>query len=180
MNERRTIAQELSALEQALRDLEIRYDQYFNGVEKREPMAARDAVAKRIRTFSTRKIVQTDLRFKYQTLAGRFQTYSQYWDRIARMIDEGRFHRQIPSAAEGAAKPESPPLNKERVEQIYQELLQAHGKSNSTQLAPTRQQLAEFLDQQLSRIREKFGNREVEFRVASEDGKPRIKVRAKK
>lgn len=181
MKERRSISQELSAIEQAMKELEIRYEQYFNGVEKREPVAAREGVAKRLRRFANRKITQTDLRYKYQTLAGRYHSYSGYWDRILRLMDEGRYHRQAPPPT--ASKPGrqgTPHLKEGRLEQIYQELLQAHDQCNSKGSAPSRGQLEAFLENQLARIQDKFGAQEVEFRVASENGKPKIKVRAKK
>jgi hypothetical protein len=44
---------------------------------------------------------------------------------------------------------------------------------------PERQKVEQFLAIQKEKIREKFGERAVEFRVELEGGKPKIKVRAK-
>ncbi len=33
------------------------------------------------------------MKFRYQGLASRFMSYGQYWDRILRLIDEGKYHR---------------------------------------------------------------------------------------
>ncbi len=179
-NDRRTIAYELSAIEQALKDLEIRYEQYFAGVEKREPMAARAGVAKRLQRFANRKIIQTDLRFRYQTLAGRYHSYAGYWDRILRLMDEGRYRRQMPRTEESARKSDPTPEKENVLDRLYRQLLQAHEECSSEKPAPSRRQLAEFLEEQKSRVREKFGDREVEFHVSAEDGKPKLKVRAKR
>jgi len=49
MDERRQIGRILSAIEQQMRATEIRYEQYFGGVEKRAPMQERDELARSIR-----------------------------------------------------------------------------------------------------------------------------------
>ncbi len=93
MNDRRKLDQTLSEIQLEMKDLEIRYEQYFAGVEKREPQRKRTDLARRIRHFVNRPIFQTDIKFRYQSLASRFYSYSQYWDRILRLMDEGKYHR---------------------------------------------------------------------------------------
>jgi hypothetical protein len=66
------------------------------------------------------------------------------------------------------------------MDRVYRELLQARTSCGVAGPAPDRQQIHFFLERQKDKIREKFGDREVEFRVVTEDGKPKIKVRAKK
>ncbi len=176
MTERKDLGRELSRIEQDLKELEILYEQYFAGVEKREPVKKREALGKRLRRFTNRRIIQTDLRFRYQTLAARYHSYATYWDRILRLMDEGRYIRQ-----QGVKPPVSaPPVATDETDAIYRELLQARQACNMKDSSLDREQVARFLDQQREKIREKFGDREVEFRVVTEDGKPKIKVRAKK
>ena len=88
-DDRRQIQRELNSIELAMRALEISYEQYFAGIEKREPMQNRETLTKQIRQFANRRIMQTDLRFKYQNMATRFHSFSGYWDRILRLMDEG-------------------------------------------------------------------------------------------
>lgn len=178
MDERHAIAKELGDIEHGLKELEILYEQYFSGVEKREPIKLRSAMEKRLRRFINRKIIQTDLRFRYQSLAARFFSYSNHWDRILRLMDEGRYVRQrIRTVQPGLAgnAPESDPRD-----QIYQDLLTARNNCNLSGKPPEREQIYRFLETQQEKIRQTFGNREVEFRVVIEDCKPKIKVRAKK
>ena len=183
MQERKAIAQELTAIEQEMRELEIRYEQYFAGVEKRPPMQEREKVARRLRQFANRRIIQTDLRFRYQNLATRFHSYAGHWDRILRLIEEGRYgrHCQWPraSAPPLPAAPAEAPGADAKVDAVYRQLVAARG--TDSQAPPIdKNQIAAFLEKQTSRIREKFGDREVEFVVETEDGKPKIKVRPKK
>ena len=179
MNERDTIARELANIEQGIKELEILYEQYFAGVEKREPIKHREKLIKQLRRFVNRRITQTDLRFKSQNLATRFHSYSGYWDRILRLIDEGRYVRQTTRAKSSTdvGPAEASPND---AEAVYQDLLAARAACKIEGAVPNRQQVAAFLDQQKNKIREKFGDRKVEFMVVTEDGKPKIKARAKR
>lgn len=190
MDKRNDIDRLLSHLELQLKELEIAYEQYFAGVEKREPLKARETVAKRLRQFANRRIVQTDLRFRCQNLATRFHSYCGYWDRILRLIEEGRYSRQQgvlprPPAApqEAAPEPAAPPGRGAPTaaggdfDAIYSELAAAHAACHLK--VPQRRQVETLLEQQREKIRARFGDRPVEFRVELEGGKPRLKVKAK-
>jgi len=184
MNDRDLISRALAKIEQDMKELEIRFEQYFAGVEKREPIQEREKLAALLRRFVNRRIIQTDLRFKSQNLATRFHSYCGHWDRILRLMDEGRYVRQTTSRASvgaGSGKQDvSPAAGEEGVDTIYRELLEARKTCGIEGTIPSRRQIATFLERQKSTIREKFGDREVEFRVVTEDGKPKIKARAKK
>lgn len=181
MDDRKKIARELEEIEHRMKELEIRYEQYFAGVEKREPMKDREALARQIRQFANRRIMQTDLRFRYQNLATRFHSYSGNWDRILRLMDEGKFVRQTGRPVSGSAsEPAGRPEAADEVDSVYRELVAAHRSSQMGGNAPDRRQVADLLQRQRAKIREKFGDREVEFRVVTENGKPKIKVRAKR
>jgi hypothetical protein len=179
MEERKFRERELDSLEAGIRELQIRYDQYFAGVEKREPLKERQTIAQDLRRFVNRRIVQTDLRFRYQSLATRFHTYARYWDRILRLIDEGRYLRQTNKRTPLPVSRAKNAQCSEEVEQVYREIIKVQRTGNLVGEIPDRRKLASFLDKQKEKIREKFGDREVEFRVVTEGGKPRIKVRAR-
>lgn len=187
MDERKSIGRELGLIEQTLKELEITFEQYFAGVEKRAPVKEREDLARRLLRFANRRIIQTDLRFRYQNLATRFHQYCGHWDRILRLIDEGRYERHLakvknPAPAPKDTSPAAPAAKatpEPELERIYNELLAARDGCRLTGAAPGRDQIAAFLEGQREKIREKFGDREVEFRVAIEEGKPKIKVRAK-
>ncbi len=184
MSERKNIDLELAHIEKDLRELQIRYEKYFSGTEKLEPLQERESLARRLRNFANRRIVQTDLRFRYQNLASRFHSYAGHWDRILRLMDEGRFIRggsglplAPPKAAKAAnAAASSPP---DEVERLVRQLRESGGERGQSE-AEERQKVARFLEAQREKIKETFGEQEVEFRVVIEGGKPKIKVRAKK
>ncbi|MFO7577125.1 MAG: MXAN_5187 C-terminal domain-containing protein [Pelovirga sp.] len=181
MDERRKLAQELDILQNQLKELEIRYEQYFAGSERREPLPIRTSFEKNIRHFTNRHIVWTDLKFRYQGIATRFMSYCQYWDRIQRLMDEGKYHRHTtrqplspPSPAPAAAEPSA--IVAERLQQM---MLQARKDCGLHGAGPSTEAIASFLDAQKEQIRSRYGDRPVEFCVDTEGGKPRIKVRPK-
>lgn len=183
MDNRKGLAGELVIIEQILKELHIAYEQYFAGVEKREPVKSREDVAARLRRFANRRITQTDLRFRYQSLAARYHSYAAHWDRILRLMDEGRYVRQVRRLSQPQAAPASATPSRQagggETDNVYRELLAARSACRVEGKAPDQAQVAAFLDKQREKIRERFGDREVEFKVVCEDGKPKIKVRPK-
>lgn len=184
MGSRAQISELLAQLEKDLKELEIAHEKYFLGTEKRLPEQERQKFTLRLRKMNNHYIPQTDLRYKLQGLASRYNSYCGYWDRIQRLIDEGKYerhtsriqrHSQEQTKTEGLAKP-APSLDP--VDSLYQELVDAH---QSCQLRPpNRDQVASFLAKQEAAIKERFGDQRVDFVVVTEAGKPKIKVRAKR
>jgi len=179
MDDRKIIAREISEMEHEFKEVATLYEQYFAGVEKREPQKMREALSRRLNRFTNRRIMQTDLRFRFQNLATRFHSYAGHWDRILRQMDEGKFVRQkhaLPAFKEAPA----PTGTGNEVDSLYRDLVKARTDAKMGGAMPDKNQVASFLEQQRQKIREKFGDREVEFRVVTEDGKAKIKVRPRK
>ena len=186
MVKRADVEAELLQVERDLKDLEVDYEQYFMGVTKFEPAKERSILTLRLRRLTNVYIPQTDLRFRLHGLLSRMQSFSAYWDRILRLIEEGRYERQRshmkwaeqnkPKVTNGAPAP-STSQKADPLDQIYRDLVRAH--QDCQMAAPPRDQVEAFLKRQAEAIREKFGNRSVDMVVAVENGKPKIKVRAK-
>jgi hypothetical protein len=183
MDERRALGYELDDIQQQLKELEIRYEQYFAGVEKREPHRERINLAKRLRQYTNRQIIQTDLKFRYHGLTSRFMSYAQYWDRILRLIDEGKYHRHTAKLKKPAAPAKQAPATntqRQEVERLQQELCEARKACGLSGDAPSISKIAAFLDAQREKISSRYGDRPVQFSIDINDDKPRIKVSLKK
>ena len=186
-DDRKRIDTELNNIALEMKTLEIAYEQYFSGVEKREPMKAREELTKRIRQYANRRIMQSDLRYKYQNLATRFHSYSGYWNRILKLMDEGKYHRNASQVSrpvgiknQQPATTNAPATGNGQVDTVYNDLMAARKSCNIGGKAPDKNQVASMLEKQKEKIREKFGDRPVAFKVETRDGKPRIVVKAKK
>ncbi len=181
MEDRDTLTRELDRIDQGLRELITRYEKYFAGVDKMEPAKEREEIARRLRNMMGKFIRATDIKFRVQSLASRLATYSGNWDRTLRLMDEGKWHRPKSRPGSAAAPPpadKSPQAGGSELDRVHSELESAYRGSGGK--TPDRRQVEALLEKQREKIREKFGDRPVEFHVVTEDGKPKIKVRAKK
>lgn len=181
MRDRKQIVHDLDNFQSRLKELEIRYEQYFAGAEKREPYHERKDLARLIRQYNPAHITATDLKFRYHGLTSRLASYGQYWDRILRLIDEGKYHRHLTKAGKPAISPEKKPLSSatSEAELLHLELARAKKQCGMPAEAPSPEKIAQFLADQRKKIRDKFGDKPVEFLVDTSAGKPRIKVRLK-
>ncbi len=173
----------LNQLEQDLKQLEIDYERYFLNLEKRSPYQTRQKLALLMRKLLTYHIPQTDLRFRLTSISSRFHSYINYWDRIQRLIEEGKYDRhnarlqrqtgstQIPRKTDLARHRADP------VDGLYSQLVDVHQSCGIR--PPNKDQVVRFLAKQERAIKQKFGDRPLEFRVNVEAGKTMVKVRAK-
>ncbi len=173
----------LNQVEKEMKELEIAYQQYFLGIEKRSPEQQRGKFTVRMRKFITMHIPQTDLRYRLNGISSRFNSYCGYWDRIQRLIDEGKYERHTSRIQrrvnEGTSQPEASVNDRsaDPLDNLYEQLVQAH--QNCKMRPPNRDQVASFLAKQAETIKQRFGDKQVDFVVVTESGKPKIKVRAK-
>ncbi len=180
MPERQILLRALDSIGADLRELEILYERYFSGMEKREPLRQREELQKRLRQFINRRIMKTDLRFRYESLAARYHTYIGHWDRILRLMDEGRYERHTGSKRPAPMVDQGKTNPKNDNEETYQQMLKAHQECALGKPAPSRKQFNAYLAKQRSSLAEKFGSKDIEFRVVTDKGRPKITARPKK
>ncbi|MBX3198538.1 MAG: hypothetical protein KF894_10430 [Labilithrix sp.] len=89
----------LSELEERVDRLRASYEQYFMGYEKLEPGVQRKDVDRRFTILRKQQIRNTALRFRFNVVTQKFNTYSMYWTRICRQIEEGTYKRHVAKAA---------------------------------------------------------------------------------
>ena len=182
MDERRQLGKLLDEIQQRIKELEIRYEQYFAGMERREPHYERQEIAKLLRQFTNRRIIWTELKFRCQGITSRFMTYSQHWDRVLRLMDEGKYHRHLAklNSAPVKTKPAKRTDSKSEATMLQQELSRAREVCGLSADAPSTDKIVSFLAAQREKIAARYGDQPVVFSVDSSGGKPRIKVSLKK
>jgi hypothetical protein len=177
------IPEDVESFERNLKELIVKYEQYFLGLEKREPLKLLEEVERLARRYTASAISNTMLLFRYNSLKSRLISYRQYWNRTNRLIEEGKYSRDRfkmerhlgtggpPESAEGADKVDND------VDQLYRQYLEACRSCNLPTNGISRETISSTLEKSRSAIQEKYQLGEVEFRVLIEDGKPKIKVR---
>ena len=119
----------LKELETALSELDERvdrlrglYEQYFLGFEKSEPRILRSDVDRRVAQLRKTPIKNTALRFRFNVIAQKLTTYSMYWSRICRQIEDGTYKRHVTRAAKKFGAPPAPKVEEPSVEIQLEEL----------------------------------------------------------
>ena len=101
----------IGELEIAVDRLRSLYEQYFVGLEKIEPGVLRKDVDRRVYALRKEQIRNTALRFRFQTVLQRYNTYQTHWQRICREIENGTYKRHLLRAQRrfGSTRPPGPP-----------------------------------------------------------------------
>ena len=181
------IPEEISLFEQNLNELIIKYEQYFLGLEKRAPLNLLDEVEKASRKYQGYQIVNTMMKFRYNSAIAKLNSYKQYWNRINRLIDDGKYSRDRfkmemhqnevrPAAHE---KQHSRDTMDPEIERIFRQFIEARKSCNLPVASVTPEIIASAIDKQKPVILNKYHCSMVEFVVVVEEGTPKIKVRPK-
>jgi hypothetical protein len=85
----------IGELEIAVDRLRSLYEQYFMGIERLEPTVPRKDCDRRVQLLRKEQIRNTALRFRFQMLVQRYNTYQTHWQRICRDIENGTYKRHV-------------------------------------------------------------------------------------
>jgi hypothetical protein len=85
----------LSDAETRLRRLKMLYEQWFMGFERMEPAVLRKELEDLLMRLRKEQSNNTALRFRLQQLIQRHTTFTTYWRRIGRQIEEGTYQRDV-------------------------------------------------------------------------------------
>jgi len=179
-------AEDIDLFDRSLKELVIKYEQYFLGMERREPIKLLEEVERLARRYTASAISNTMLLFRYNSLKSRLVSYRQYWNRTNRLIEEGKYSRdrfkmqrhqieqaEFPTPSEQPR--EKPPES--AADQVFRQYLEACRSCNLPTNGLTTEKIASTLEQYRSALPEKYRDSQVEFRVVVEGGKPKIKIR---
>jgi hypothetical protein len=186
---------ELDKLEEDIRILKNKYDQFFAGIAKVPPHFDRHALERYIHELNKLKIRDNSRRFRLSTLVSRYNQYREMWARRMREREEGPLdYRRRQAALEGPAPAQAPPrpavtsapadpyvrmtpgANGEQIRRLHADIERANaamGKSNSV----TVEQLAAMVQKQTELVRSKYNVNTVAFRVETVDGKVKLKAK---
>lgn len=173
-----------------LNQLKVAYEQYFMGMERIAPLKLHDEVAAIIRKYSGQVINNTALKFRYNSLVARYNSYQTYWNRVMKQIEEGSYARsQFRANLKGSTiNPNNAPAesqkrltsSKDPMDLLYSSYVEARKKNKESVDGITRDSLRSVISKQTDVIRKKFSCSKVSFKVVTEGGKTKIKAVPKK
>lgn len=172
------------ALDQLGRDIQqlrVDFERFFNGALPFPPEELRGRVQAQIRNLRGMSNLATAVdSFRLSDMEARYNSYNELFNRRLRDTEEGRHP---------AARPAPPPaprrydpaqgivfgdrIDPQAAEALYQGLAASPGDAPRFDL----DSFQTYLARQVNAIREKTGCAEVQFRLAAEDGKIKLKAR---
>jgi hypothetical protein len=179
--------EELKMLEIRLNQLKLDYEKYFLGTRPTEPAQQRSEIQKIVIRWSNTRITNTAMRFKFNSLNGRYQAFKRRWDSTLRQIEAGTYKRHVFKAdlhdrergvtsGPPAANLASPGKDaRADLFETYRDAMMATGQ-NSKGLTP--EKLAIAIAKQEAAIKKKTGCDQVDFKVVVTDGKVKLKAAA--
>src|SRR5262249_34331890 len=157
-----------------LAELRALYDNYFAGLERREPLRQREIFARALRDLQIEKRT-TQISFRFSNLRARFATFEQHWNRIAKQIEEGTYKRdrqraaKLPSAPAAApaeipaATPAAPAGGGQDLRRLYDNYAALRAKNQEAQVSYDA--MVKSIQKQVPQIIERYKCKSVEFRV---------------
>jgi len=184
---------ELDQLEEDIRRLKSKYDQFFMGLQKVPPHFERHQLETSIHELNKQKIRDNGRRFRLSTLVSRYNQLREMWGRRMREREEGPLDFRRRQAALQAPEPEpprprvtsprpdpyvkmTPGANGEQIRRLHEEIERAHaemGKQSNVSV----EQLAAMVQKQTDLVRAKYNVHTVAFRVETIDGKVKLKAK---
>jgi len=188
---------ELDKLEEDIRRLKNKYDQFFTGIIKVPPSFERHQVESYVHELSKQKMRDNTRRFRFNTILSRFNQFREMWARKLREREEGPIDFRRRQAAMTVPTPPPPPpeqrprvtsegadpyvrmapgSNGEEIRKLYDEIEREHtklGKAPNVSL----EQLTKMIQQQSELVRTKYKVKTVAFRVETVDGKVKLKAK---
>ncbi len=192
---------ELDKLEEDIRKLKNKYDQFFAGIQKLPPMHDRRLIEVYIYELGKQKMRDNTRRFRYSQLLTRYNQLRELWGRRMREREEGPldFRRRSAALQEPSTPPPlparasqletrvtlsnddpyvrvAPGTNGEEIQRLYGDIEKEHLRLGKVP-AITIDQLKAMVQQQSDLVREKYHVDVVAFRVDVVDGKVKLKAK---
>ncbi|HTZ74293.1 MAG TPA: MXAN_5187 C-terminal domain-containing protein [Candidatus Aquilonibacter sp.] len=201
-----TIDEDLSQIERDIRTLKIEYEQFFGGGRKRPPTDTQWRLDNLVRKCNEKiGELNFGQRFRLNNLTQTYAKYQDFWRKKTAQRETGAQQRHFGAAAKAIeAERESkraaeghetaveealparrdafamsfsqPEKEREKIETLYQKLIEARNETGERSGAPSLQDFEKFVRNKTKDLKSKGGN-EVEYTVSVEDGKVRLKAR---
>ena len=200
-----SVDEELNHLNEQLRRLKIEYEIFFSNPTKRPPADVEWRVQNIIRKFSDGTRMNFAQRFRYNEMAQRYAIQADLWRKKTRIREEGYRRPQdailsvqgVASRAEHETRPvygvsrakkadepfsvqcSNADAEREKVESLYK-ALNAAKQTAGEDSGGSFDSFAAFVKKKTSEIRKQHGCESVVYSVEMQDGRAKLKAKAKK
>jgi hypothetical protein len=201
-----TTEETLTKIEVAIRHLKIQYDMFFSGHQKRQPFESRKEVETMIEVLGKVRMQRFADRFRYNSIASKYQTMVELWTKMIRAKEEGRLRAGIPGFVEpirrrqpamaATAEGSQPQLRADsrkssgssfdftdpatedgKCRMFYDEFIQAKGGNSGGGQKLPYTKFREQIQAKASALKNKSGCETVRYSIEKKEGRVVLKVR---
>jgi hypothetical protein len=199
------VPEDLDLLEKSIRQLQIEWEKFFGGVERKPPNDLRGKVEALIRRHANAEIRSNSERFRYQNLTARYSTFNELWNKRLRALEEGRpvgLHGRVAAPPPAPAPPPAVAADASRavaragsrggeirikdpvreaaaLRGLFESFVEARKQAGETASVKF-ENFQKLIAQQAQRILKEKGGQAVDFRLETKDGKVSLKAKAVK
>jgi hypothetical protein len=190
---------DLDRIDVMLRQLQVKWELFFNGQEKKPPSELQTQVDTLIKRLSNGEIRNNGERFRFQGLSARYTSFNELWQKKLRAREEGRafgMHglkaEKLPprppmSVAGVESRPEpprefrvsDPSRDAVAVRALYERYVEERRQTGEPG-APAFEAFQALIGKQAQKILADKGAAAVDFRLETKDGKVSLKAKVVK
>jgi len=188
---------DLDRIDVMLRQLQVKWDLFFNGAERKPPSELQTQVDSLLKRHSNAEIRNNGERFRFQGLTARYTTFNELWQKKLRAREEGRLYGMHGLKAEKLLpaipsqnlpfKPDAPrefrvtdpSRDAAAVRALYEKFVEERRRTGETQ-APAFDSFQALIAKPAQKIQAEKGAQAVDFRLETKDGKVSLKAKVVK
>ena len=177
-----TLDRELDDVEKAISQLKRDFEMYFAGVTRQPPNDSRAKLEKIIRKYSLNTSYSYAQRFRFSNLAARFNTYQDLWSKQLKAKEEGKFaagNSPIPPSRE-APITKKHKKTQDKAGSLFDQYAQFREKNGEPPPNINSEKFKQMIDTQRDSLMKKYHCKDVEFYIAVEEGKTKLKAKPMK
>ncbi len=193
------LSEDLDRLDLSIRQLQVKWDLFFSGAEKKPPTDLQSQVEALVKRWANQEIRNSGERFRYQSLTARLTTFTELWQKRLRAREEGKVFgvhglraEQLPPPAATAAAPaprqvELPPppptfrvsdtaRDTAAIRALYERFAEERRRTGEG-APPPFDAFRQLITHQTERLRSEKTASAVDFRLETKDGRVSLKAR---
>jgi hypothetical protein len=180
-------AEELTELDEAITNLQVLYEKYFVGIDRRPPDQERKRVSEKAREMRAHVLRNTALKFKINTLFAKLISFERMWDRTLREIEDGIYKRDLfkarlrqqnregdPTVTTRPAR--TPEISDANLRRLYDTYLVAKKRCGESTDGISFDSIASRIRAQVPELMQKHKAKNIEFKVVIKGGKAILKA----
>ncbi len=179
------LAEELDVLDEDLTKLQVMYEKYFLGIDRRPPDQERKKVSAQLRGLRNTLVKNTGLKFRINTMFAKLISMERLWDRTLREIEDGTYKRDIFKAKyrqgdgqqrQAAAPQQRIELSDDKLRKLYDTWMVARQRTGESVNNMNFDSVAEKIRAQVPSLISKHKAKSIEFKVVIKGGKAILKA----